>query len=280
MEVLDRIKDLGASLTRSERRVAEVVLSRPEVVAFGTVAELAAAAQAGAATVVRLAAKLGFDGFTQLQAAVQTDMARRLRPAAERIRQAIPDDVLGRAMNVELDNVQATIAGVDRAAFTRAVEALCDLTASVHVLPGDAERGVALQFETDLAVLRPGVGAIGGSDVSVAKALALLEPGDVVVVIDLRRYERWVLDGAVGAASAGGRIIAVTDSLLSPLTHNAMASFVVSAGGAGPFDSHVGTLAVLNALVAACAGRLRETAQGRIDRIEAAWNRSDALIEP
>ena len=57
MDLRDRIRDLGSSLTRSERRVAEVVLARPEVIAFGTVAELSAASQVGAATVVRLAAK-------------------------------------------------------------------------------------------------------------------------------------------------------------------------------------------------------------------------------
>ena len=280
MDVREQIRDLGASLTRSERRVAEVVLSRPEVVAFGTVAELATAAQAGAATVVRFAGKLGFDGFTQLQAAVQTDIARRLRPAAERIRHAVPDDVLGRAVHLEVDNVQATLGAVDGAAFSRAVELICRPGASVYVLSGEAERGVATQFESELAVLRPGVAPLSGSDVAVAKTLALLEPDDVVVAIDLRRYERWVLETTSRAAAAGAHVIAISDSLLSPLARVATASFVVSAGGAGPFDSHVGTLALLNALVAGCAGRLRESAKERIDRIEAAWAPGRSLIEP
>ena len=48
MESAERIGRLGASLTKAERRVAEVVLERPQLVAFGTVAELAAAADAGA----------------------------------------------------------------------------------------------------------------------------------------------------------------------------------------------------------------------------------------
>ena len=71
MEVEERIGKAGAQLTPAERRVAEVVLSRPQLVAFGTVAELADTAGSGAATVVRLASKLGYDGFTGLQSAVQ-----------------------------------------------------------------------------------------------------------------------------------------------------------------------------------------------------------------
>ena len=78
VEVEDRIARTSATLTPAERRVAEVVLDRPQLVAFGTVAELAEAASSGAATVVRLASKLGFDGFTGLQHSVQHALARQL----------------------------------------------------------------------------------------------------------------------------------------------------------------------------------------------------------
>ena len=86
MEVAERITESGTNLTPAERRVADVVLQRPQLVAFGTVAELASEAGSGAATVVRLAAKLGFDGFTSLQDAVQAELAHRLRPPALRHR--------------------------------------------------------------------------------------------------------------------------------------------------------------------------------------------------
>ena len=85
VEVAERIGRANTSLTPAERRVAEVVLERPQLVAFGTVAELAEAAASGAATVVRLAGKLGYDGFTGLQASVQHSLAGQLRPAAERM---------------------------------------------------------------------------------------------------------------------------------------------------------------------------------------------------
>ena len=79
---------------RSSRRPSgaspQVVLERPQLVGFGTVADLAEAARAGAATVVRLAAKLGFDGFSALQASIQRDLVapaatgRRAHPRARR----------------------------------------------------------------------------------------------------------------------------------------------------------------------------------------------------
>ena len=70
--------------------------------------------------------------------------------------------------------------------------------------------------------------------------------GDVLVAIDLRRYERWVLDAVDATAVGNGVVIALTDSRLSPLATPATIAFVVAAEGAGPFDSHVGTLALAN----------------------------------
>jgi len=274
VESAERIGRLGASLTKAERRVAEVVLERPQLVAFGTVAELAAAADAGAATVVRLASKLGFDGFTALQASVQHDLANQLRPAAERIREPVGSDVVGRHLQLEQANVQSTLRAIDPAGLADAVKHLADPAARVFVLAGDNSRGVAQQFVVDLGALRDDVFALDGNDIAVRRQIALLRATDVLVTLDFRRYERWVVDAAARAAAAGVWAVAVTDSLLSPLSASAKRTFVVAAAGGGPFDSHVGTLAVFNVLVTGVADQLRAVATERLDRLEAVWQHS------
>jgi DNA-binding MurR/RpiR family transcriptional regulator len=279
MGVAGRITDYGPSLTPAERRVADVVLQRPQLVAFGTVAELAAEAGSGAATVVRLAGKLGYDGFTALQDAVQAELAHRLRPAAERIRQPVAADVVGRTMATELDNVQSTLEGVDREAFSRAVAALAARNVRVAVLSGEASRGIAAHAVGELALLRDGVELVTGTEVAVVRSIALLGQGDTCLVVDLRRYDRWVLEAARRAGERGTTLIALTDSALSPLALLADASFTVVAASAGPFDSHVATLALLNALTTAVADKLRSSATDRLDRIEAAWRSAGALID-
>src|SRR4249920_2758647 len=178
MDVAGRVAMWGPQLTPAERRVADVVLQRPQLVAFGTVAELAAEAGSGAATVVRLAGKLGYDGFTALQDAVQAELAHRLRPAAERIRQPVVPDVIGRTMATELDNVQSTLEGVDREAFAQAVSALSQHSAQVVVLSGEASCGIARQAVGELALLRDGVMLVVGSEVAVVRSIALLGEGD------------------------------------------------------------------------------------------------------
>jgi DNA-binding MurR/RpiR family transcriptional regulator len=267
-------------LTPAERRVAAVVADDPEAVAFGTVADVGRQAGVSGATVVRLAAKLGFDGFVELQASVRDEMARRLRPASERIRRPAPGDVLGAALAVEMANVAATLEGVDRAAFDQAVRLLCRRdTRRVLVLSGDASSGLAALFADELSMLRPGVRLVSGSEVRVARLLADVGPSDVGVVIDLARYDRAVLEAAGRAAEQGAAVVALTDSALSPLASGATVTFTASVAGAGPFDSHVGLLALANALLAGVAAGLRRSATDRLDEVESAWRAANALTD-
>lgn len=279
MEVAERIGKASASLTPAERRVAEVVLERPQLVAFGTVADLAEAAASGAATVVRLASKLGYDGFTGLQASVQESLAGQLRPAAERIREPAATDAIAKHLQLEMDNVHNTLHALDGDALAEVVRRVADISARVFVLSGDASAGVAHQMVNELRAVRDNVAMIEGNDVAVRRSVALLRADDVVIAIDLRRYDRWLVEAARAAAGGGAFLVAITDSLLSPLAACASRTFTVAAAGAGPFDSHVGTLALANVLVAAVATSTRETTTDRFDRAEAAWQAGRSLTD-
>ena len=279
MQVGARLERHRAALSPAERRVARVVLDDPESVAFGTVAEVARRAGASGATVVRLGTRLGYDGFVGLQGAVRQELSIRLQRASDRIRRPAPSDVIGRTLRTELDNVQATLEAVDPAAFSTVVARLAQRRGRVAVLAGEASAGVAATFAAELGTVRPGVGLVGGSDVAVARAVALLDPGDLLVVLDLPRYDRAVLAAARLAGERGVEVVALTDGPLSPLAAGALVTFPVLAEGAGPFDSQVGLLALANALVSGVAAQLRSGATERLDRVEAAWHGAGALAE-
>jgi DNA-binding MurR/RpiR family transcriptional regulator len=279
LEVAGRIATAGAQLTVAERRVAQAVLEHPHLVAFGTVADLAAEAGAGAATVVRLAAKLGFDGFSALQSSVQDDLSRQLRPAAERIRELADRPHVERHRAIATANVAETIDNISRPALDEVVTLLGDLQRPVLVLAGEAEHGVAMQFLHDLSALRDTVGAVSGSEVAVRRQLALSPPTSTLVVIDLRRYEQWLLDAVAFAGELGLTIVACTDGPLSPLAMAAGHSFTLAARSASPFDSHVGTLTLLELIVASVAERLRNTATTRLEQVESAWAAARSLTD-
>lgn len=278
MDVAERIRERGADLTTAERRIAEVVLEAPQSIGFGTVADLARAAQVGAASVVRLATKLGFDGYSEMQQAVQAELMQQLRPAAERIQTA---DLGSRSDHAaaELANVQSTLAAIDDTALALLVDRLVDLDREVIVLSSDACAGVAQQFVAQLHQLRPGVTVVRGSEVEVGRDLALLSDDATLVVIDLRRYERWVLDAHQIAVGRGIWSAGITDSMLSPIASSADVTFVVGAASTGPFDSYIGVLALLNLVAIDVAAQLKESATERLAAIEATWSAAGSLTD-
>ena len=63
IQVVDRIKSAYASLRPSEQRVADYILSDPDLATRHTIAELADRVQVSQPTVVRFVQALGFDGY-------------------------------------------------------------------------------------------------------------------------------------------------------------------------------------------------------------------------
>lgn len=279
IETPELIRTHRDDLSPAERRVADVVIADPQFVAFGTVAELAERAGTSGASVVRLAARLGLDGFGELQERVRADLTRHLHRAAERIHRPDHTDLLAHTADAVAASLAGTLGAIRRDDFDGAVDLLADEQRTVFVLASDASRGIGQQFATELAMVRRGVVHLDGSPVAVHRALADLERDDVVVALDLPRYDRWVLDAAERARDRGGILVSLTDSQLSPLAAGAAFVFVVGADAAGPFDSHVASLAVFEALVAGVANRRRTPAAAHLARIESAWSDAGVLSD-
>jgi DNA-binding MurR/RpiR family transcriptional regulator len=279
MGVVDRIVEKAATLTAAERKVAEVLAADPQAVAFGTVAQIAGRARTSGPTVVRLAVKLGYGGFVDMQADVQQDLARQLGPAHDRIRQRPPTDLLAKVHEAELDNVERSLQAVPEATLGRVAGWLADGHRKAWILAGDVTLPVGQVVAHQLGQLRRRVELLSGTEVAVSRRLSGMAPGDVVVAIDIRRYERWLLRLAEYAGARGAVVVAMTDSPLSPLVIPATEALFFGARGVGPFDSLTGALAVANALMAAVAVRLRPTATHRLDAIEGAWSAGKVLVD-
>ena len=256
--------------------MAAVVADDPEAVAFGTVADVARRAGTSGATVVRLATKLGFDGFVDLQGAVREEMARRLRPASERIRRPAAGDVLGTALAVEMAQRRrhprrCRPVGVSSVRCPLAVGGRAPGWSGSAARPvgGDASSGASpASLFADRAVdaadgsrPRRRLGGAGGPPAVRRR----VRPTWWWSSTSPATTGRWSTPPAV-AAERGATLIALTDSALSPLASGAAVCFTASVNGAGPFDSHVGLLALANALLAGVAARLRRSATDRLDR--------------
>jgi len=90
----------------------------------------------------------------------------------------------------------------------------------------------------------------------------------VLVAFDYRRYQSDTIESARVAAAQGCQVILFTDPWLSPASAFARQVLVTSVDTVGPFDSLVGAMAVVEAVVAAVLGRLGTRAEARMQSLE------------
>ena len=71
--VKELIQDQTGSLTPAERQLADALMRDYPVAGLQSITKLAEAASVSTPTVIRLARKLGFDGFPELHAALREE---------------------------------------------------------------------------------------------------------------------------------------------------------------------------------------------------------------
>ncbi|GAB4186424.1 MAG: MurR/RpiR family transcriptional regulator [Phycisphaeraceae bacterium] len=264
----------GNDLTPTNRRIAEAVLADPTLLAFGTVADLADKVGTSRPSVVRFANKLGFDGYSELQRFVRTEVSRKLARPSQRIRSEEKTHPLARqAIHEAIDSVFQA-AQEDRIA--RLVRPIVDAR-HVWILTGETSRAGAMAFHSGLSMIRPNVHL--PEDRSLGSELSHARKKDVAVVFDFYRYRKLVVNATKILARTGVPIVAITDGPLSPLVEFTDNWCEITVPAIGPFDSSVPVVAIAELMVARVARELKDKTADRIDRIESLWEQTEVFFE-
>lgn len=272
-------------LTPAQRLLAERVMADPEGVAFMTVGELAGATGVNESTVVRFASGLGLDGYPGLARLCRA----LLRTEAQLLRRfghlgavtgaggpggppgAGDEDPLALAAAHDQANIARTLARIDRARWSEAVEVLA-AAPRVHVLGLRKCHGVAHLLGQLLRTVRDDVDILGGGPGTLPEELRRVRPGDGFVGIAIHRYTRATVRAFRLAGQRGAATVALTDNPASPLAVAADHAFYAETTGVGVLRS----LTAFTALVQALAGAV---AAAGGDRTLAVLGGEEAVLE-
>lgn len=273
MSIEERIASAGVRLTPTERRIAETVLQDPTQLAFGTVSDLAGRVPTSPPSIVRFAAKLGFDGYADLQRWARTQVANQLATPAQRIRrpEGSQADLEGRVQGA----VGATLATLDQATLAHLAGPL--VTAErIGILSGETSQAGAHVLLSGLSMIRDGVRLIEqhnfGRDLNGATTR------DAVVVFDFARYRRSSISAARALHRLGIPLVAITDSPLSPLSRLTEHRCELEVPAVGPFDSSLTAVLAAELLVLEVAESLGPSVRERIDRLERFWDETGTFL--
>jgi DNA-binding MurR/RpiR family transcriptional regulator len=258
-------------LTPSERKVARILLSDYPLSGLDPIAVLAARASVSGPTVVRLVAKLGFDGYPEFQRVLKEELGAQLSSPLQMYHQhdTWETGALERADKVFRHGIQSSFLALPPADFEAAARLLTDVKRPVMTVGGRFSSMLARYLATHLQLLRPGVYHVGESPSD--RVTALLDVGrrHVVVAFDYRRYQKDTVRFGLAAKKQGARLILFTDPYLSPLAAHADAVLPTSVAAPSPFDALTPSMALVEGLIAAFVDRLGDTPVERISRYDA-----------
>jgi DNA-binding MurR/RpiR family transcriptional regulator len=257
------------SLSPAERRLARVLLASYPIAGLESVARFAERAGVSPPTVTRFITKLGFRGYPEFQESLRHEVQARLSSPLARYRdEPKRDSAVNAALEASSHNLKATLELLSERDLKEAVELLADVRRRIMVLGGRVSATLARYLAAQLHLLRPGIGLVDAERTAPAQQLIDMRKTDVLVIFDYRRYQPDTIECARVAAGRGCSVILFTDPWLSPASAFSRQVLVTSVETVGPFDSLVGAMAVVEAVVAAVLRRLGPRAESRMQSLE------------
>ena len=223
-----RLKSGELTLPIGKRSLAGLckMLDDPQSVAIRNIRTLGDYLALSPATLSRMARILGFKNFNDFQQTFRTQIQSPNRYYSEHARQ------FTESSNLDMDNAVSVLATEchnnisqsidlnDSARLSTAVDWL-SVAPRVQILGYRQSAALSLAMSYGLSMIRGQVQSIGVNGQGLTVALSQLRASDVLVLIGSSPYSRDTVEGARIGSERGARILAITDSHLSPLIDSA-----------------------------------------------------------
>lgn len=272
MAIRDVLMRQDLALTPSEEKIVRLLLTDYPGAGLGSASSLARRAGVSDPTVVRLAVKLGYEGYPDFQAKLLAEVEARLHSPLLMMEAKRPS-------GSEDNPILAYLASVDEAmrkaasitpltTYDRTARLIMEAKGDIVLVGGRFSRHVAGMFAGYLLQFRANVRDIGVLSSQSLDILADLGRKDVLVVFDYRRYQLDVVSFARQAAARDVRIVLFTDQWLSPVAEFAETTIVSPLEVASPYDTLAPAIAQMEALTAHILSTLGDEGRARIERLE------------
>jgi DNA-binding MurR/RpiR family transcriptional regulator len=265
-QLLKRVSQEYEALSKQLKVIARHIEQHRDHLGLEGIQDVAAQCGVQPSAVVRFAKHFGFSGYTELQRIFRDGLSRQIAPSRNykaRIRDVIESGA-GSLSAVEIAHefLGGSIAGMQELQnslngphFKKAVD-LLEATEVVWIcgsrrsFPVAAYLDYALQHTDKRIMLVSGLGSMHEGQTRSVRA------GDVIVAISFAPYAEETVSVAQQAVQRGAKLIAITDSRMSPLARDAQVALVVQDNSTFGFRSLTSTMGLAQSLFIALAYRL------------------------
>ncbi|MBL4876607.1 MAG: MurR/RpiR family transcriptional regulator [Cohaesibacteraceae bacterium] len=281
MGIQNNIHETISSLTSAEKRAAHALLANYPSVGLATVAEFASEAATSAPTILRFVARLGFESYPDFQRALRNEIeAGLLSPLQKRhpdthLNEPEPTTISQHVECVD-QNMRTTLNAVPKSEFESACNLISDTKSGVYFLGGRFTDAIAAYMASHLRIVRPGIRRFNGQVSTWNDQILDIKPGDVAVILDIRRYQKDLLDVAKALTNRKVKIILITDVWLSPVSKYAKIVLPCGIETEHTWDSNAALFILAEAIIVSVTRANWNKTRKRLQAIEDLhWNKTE-----
>jgi DNA-binding MurR/RpiR family transcriptional regulator len=273
-QILTQLREVYDALSPQLQSGAKYILERPDEVAFTSMRQLARRAGVQPATMVRLAQRLGLEGYEALRDPFRDELRQQPNGYGLRARE-LQARTGRRSGGRALNHLAGEMIAADRENLSLTMEAIgADGLAARSRVLAEARRlyimglrslySAAFYTHYACSMFRDNTVLLDGPGGTYADRIRGIGDQDAMLIFSLEPYSSEVIHAATYAVEQGADVVAVTDSLVSPLAALTPHLLLVGTDGPALFKSIVPVIAVAQALV---SQMLAQGGQGALDAV-------------
>ena len=260
--------------SKGHRKIADFILSHYDKAAFMTASKLGESVGLSESTVVRFASELGYDGYPELQKALQEEMRTRLT-AVQRIEVSFDrfgrDEVFKSVLLHDIDRIRRTLEETNPKDFSSAVELIVNAE-RIYIMGIRSSASLAEFLGYYFKLMLPNVTVIEtGSRSELYEQLMHMRSNDVLIGISFPRYSKQTVYAINYARDIGAKSIAITDRIDSPIAAKADKALLAKSDMVSFVDSLVAPLSLINALIVAVSIQNKELVSRNFEMLDRIW---------
>lgn len=260
-------------LSKGQKLIAEYILKHYDKAAFMTAAKLGISVGVSESTVVRFANELGFSGYPKLQKALQELIKNKLT-TVQRIELSndfiSQESALKSVLKSDMENIRSTLEKINHKTFDDVVNSIFKAR-KIYIVGLRSSTAIAEFLGFYLNLILDNVKVIGFGVSDIFEHMLNINEDDLVIGIGFPRYAARTIEALDYAKSKYANVVAITDSLLSPLAARADYTLIAQSNMASFVDSLVAPLSVINALIIAVGLREKDKISSTFEKLEKIW---------
>ena len=274
-DIITRINQYYGKMSKGQKTIANFIYDHYDQAVFMTAAKLGDTVGVSESTVVRFASYVGYSGYPEFQKDLEEWVQNKINSVQKidaKYGRSTQSEILTSVLNADIEKITDTISNLDPAAFETAVNIILEAK-SIYIMGIRSCAPLADFLHFYLNMIRGNVILLRTTSVSETfEQMIRIGEQDAFVGISFPRYSMRTLKAMEFANDRNAKVIAVTDSVHSPMNLYSSCNLFARSDMVSIVDSLVAPLSMINALVVAMCLKQPEEVKDNLKNLEEAWN--------